>query len=157
MTQMMTALLALCFGIRCIYQKGQSGAAVGRAEDNGVKVEEMEALRPHSGYAVTGMLVIETAFLPLMFQVLLVTLDIRKAMFNNRVLRQVCKPLLSPSRSLKIDMFLIDMHCFMNTNRVHTAHDSWILRCRHQLPFYLAERRSKEDFKMYLQCKEGMC
>jgi hypothetical protein len=136
MTQMTTALLALCFGIRCIYKKGQSEAAVGRAEDNAVKVGEMEVLRPHSVYAVTGVLVIETAFLPLMFQVLLVTLDFRKAMFNNRVLRQVRKLLLSPSRSLKIDMFLIDMHCFMNTNGVHTAHGGWILLCIHQLSLH---------------------
>jgi hypothetical protein len=79
----------LDFGIRSIYEKGKSRATVDRTEDNSVKVEEMEVLRPHSGYAVAGVLVIEMAFLPSMFQVLLVTLDFRKAMLNNRVLRQV--------------------------------------------------------------------
>jgi hypothetical protein len=86
---MTTALLVSCFGTRCIYEKGESRAAADRAEDDAAKVEKMEVLRPHSGYAVTGVLVIEKAFLPLMFQVFLVTLESRKAMFNNQVLRQV--------------------------------------------------------------------
>jgi hypothetical protein len=53
-------------------------------------------------------------------------------------------------------MFLIDMHCFMNTNRVHTAHSGWMLICRRQLSFYLAEERSKYDFIMHLQYQKGM-
>jgi hypothetical protein len=83
------ALLVSCFGTRCIYEKGKSKAATDRAEDDAAKVEKMEVLRPHSGYAVTSVLEIEKAFLPPMFQVFLVTSKSRKAMFNNRVLRQV--------------------------------------------------------------------
>jgi hypothetical protein len=89
MTQMTTTLLVACFSTRCIYEKGKSRAAADRAKDNAAKVEKMEVLRPHSGYAVTGVLVIEKAFLPSMFQVFPVTLESRKAMFYNRVLRQV--------------------------------------------------------------------